>query len=236
MARKNPLSDREKAVCARLREFRIASKLSQVAFARSLAVDSSLLASYEHARVPLRYEFARHCNTVFGVNLRWLADGVEPKILGLDILGDLESKIPSKLPFLEAYDTYLKPSFDDYFSKIDDASSRFPSDDLAPDLVARRIKFSLLSQREFEQYGFQLIREQAEWTPPNLYKDLLRQIAKCCDKFEQDRADQYEQFYKHLDSLKKSNETSSVLQNKMLSHLLRENYPVSTAAKPKKAK
>src|SRR5271169_3474247 len=75
--RVSPIPERERAICARLREARLETRLSQVAFCRDAGIDSSLLASYEHARVPLRYQLAdRFCN-LMNLSQRWLAHGID---------------------------------------------------------------------------------------------------------------------------------------------------------------
>jgi transcriptional regulator with XRE-family HTH domain len=75
MPRKNPLSARELDICRRLREFRLRTKLSQVAFANEVGLDSARLASYEHGRAPVKYGLARLLSVAFKVNLEWLATG-----------------------------------------------------------------------------------------------------------------------------------------------------------------
>jgi transcriptional regulator with XRE-family HTH domain len=78
MPRKHSLPEPEKAICRRLREFRLDTKLSRVAFAKELRIDSSRLAAYEHARVPLRFVVVREIAMRFRLNPGWLADGDGP--------------------------------------------------------------------------------------------------------------------------------------------------------------
>lgn len=75
MARKTPMPDRELAICRRLRQYREASCLSRVRFARRAGIDSSILSSYEHCRAPLRWGVARRIWASFEINPAWLATG-----------------------------------------------------------------------------------------------------------------------------------------------------------------
>lgn len=78
MPRKNPISEREKQICARLAEFRTRIKLSRAAFAREIDMDQFRLASYEHGRAPVRFSLALTIQEVFHINMIWLATGVGP--------------------------------------------------------------------------------------------------------------------------------------------------------------
>ena len=75
MARKNPFPENELKICRRIREFRKGEKLSQVAFAAAAEIDSSALASIEHARAPLRYGLAWRLVNAHLINPSWLATG-----------------------------------------------------------------------------------------------------------------------------------------------------------------
>jgi transcriptional regulator with XRE-family HTH domain len=76
--RQNPIPQREIEICGRLRLARKATNLSQVAFARLLEIDSSRLASYELARVPVKWELAFKLCKSINLSQRWLALGVLP--------------------------------------------------------------------------------------------------------------------------------------------------------------
>jgi transcriptional regulator with XRE-family HTH domain len=115
--RKNPVPERERQICQRLRLVRKEKRLSQVAFADMLGIDSSLLASYEHARVPIRYEFADRLCCIFRVCQRWLAGGVEPRRVYVPIPEDVHQKLPARGLFSEVYDDFLEPYIAEYFSK-----------------------------------------------------------------------------------------------------------------------
>lgn len=78
MARKNPLSDSEIAVCRRLRELRRDALLSRVAFAKAIGVDTGRYANYEHGRARLPYMVGVQVCERFDINQRWLATGKTP--------------------------------------------------------------------------------------------------------------------------------------------------------------
>ncbi len=109
MPRKNPLAEREKEICRRLRQFRTEqTKLSRVAFASYLGIDSSALANYEHGRVALRYGVVRRVAEEFSMNLRWLAEGKPPEMYFVHLDEEVVRKPDPKQLFSAAYDTFLK--------------------------------------------------------------------------------------------------------------------------------
>jgi transcriptional regulator with XRE-family HTH domain len=117
--RKNPVPDREIQICERLRQARHDSNLSQVTFARMIGIDSSRLASYEHGRVPVRFDLALKVATLTGVSLRWLAEGVEPVKFRFVVSENLLMEIPKNYLFSVAWDHLLKPSFDGEIKKFE---------------------------------------------------------------------------------------------------------------------
>lgn len=66
---------RERAVCARVKQFREAINLSQADFAARLGITVNQLAGVEYARTPLRYQVAWRIRVCFGLSLAWLANG-----------------------------------------------------------------------------------------------------------------------------------------------------------------
>lgn len=112
MARTNPVPEQEKEICKRFREVRLLTKLSRVAFSKQIEIDSSTLASYEHGRVPLRFDLAFKISKQFGVSLKWLAEGKTPQFLSIPIPQTAINEIPPKSLFSTAYDEVLRPLFD----------------------------------------------------------------------------------------------------------------------------
>ena len=229
MARKNPLSDRDKAICARLREFRLSTNLSQVAFAKALAVDSSLLASYEHARVPIRYEFARHVNYVFRISLRWLAEGLEPKLLDIDLPLELESCIPEKLSFAEAYDLYLKTEIDRRWEEVKPRED----ENLASSVAVQQIKVAGVSLKDLLYYINQRVMRVAQVTPPKHYRDLYREIDMICGLFEDMYGKEIDQYLAHLAEVKNTKTNAKAASIRRLSKALKKNFPVAQSHEKK---
>ena len=77
MPRKNPVPEREQEIGRRLRTFRQEKlKMTAVAFAREIGIDSTRLSKYEHGRVPIPYAIARSACHKFDINQIWLAEGI----------------------------------------------------------------------------------------------------------------------------------------------------------------
>jgi hypothetical protein len=111
--RKNPLDRREREICQRLRAFRTDLGLSCVEFARRAGIDSSALVRHEHFRVPVRYGLVRTLVETFGLNEIWLAKGTG-RSHGPHFLPEgFRSKLPSTLPFSEAFDRHISPAIVD---------------------------------------------------------------------------------------------------------------------------
>ncbi|MFO1487848.1 MAG: helix-turn-helix transcriptional regulator [Verrucomicrobiota bacterium] len=103
MARKNPIPDSEAQICRRVRELRLGSKLSQVAFANLIGIDSSRLASYEHGRVPLGFDVGIRIITTFGISPRWLFDGSGPQYLSFKLPDEILAQIPARRLYSEMF-------------------------------------------------------------------------------------------------------------------------------------
>jgi transcriptional regulator with XRE-family HTH domain len=108
MPRTNPVPPKEVEICHRLRAFRLSTKLSQVAFAEKIGLDSGQLRNYEHARAPLRFSLAKRLLRSFGVNLYWLADGMGDVRTYQRLAQKIESPIPDTMLFSVAFERHLK--------------------------------------------------------------------------------------------------------------------------------
>jgi len=196
--RQTPISERELAICERLRQARQATNLSQVAFARLLGVDSSRLASYEHGRVPIRLELALKAATLAEVSLRWLAEGAEPRKLGIFPDKKLTDRAGNGL-FSEAYDAWLKPFFDAELknlktltggklevgglSQLDDLGQGTTVGILGPDEVLKLSSF--------------LIKNLVASIPPQLCAEIYGDIATTIKQFHRRHREEIERFPKH---------------------------------------
>jgi transcriptional regulator with XRE-family HTH domain len=69
------MTDRERAVCARVRQIREQMKWSQIAFAGELGISRPKLVSIEFGHTPLRYDLAVKLSRFFDVQTKWLATG-----------------------------------------------------------------------------------------------------------------------------------------------------------------
>jgi DNA-binding XRE family transcriptional regulator len=112
VARKNPVSEPDKAIGRRLMAFRKELRLTRVALARELGVDSTTFANYEYGRVPAPYWVAKKLADGFGLNLIWLAEGNGPMKHYLPIPEVVDSALPLRGSFSEVYTTKLKGIFE----------------------------------------------------------------------------------------------------------------------------
>lgn len=102
------MNERERQICARLKELRRRLKLSQPNFAALTGISLNQLASIEYGRTPLRYDVAWIIRVLFNVSLEWLSigDGF-PDGLNLDDLPPPEaSKLPNSALLSEVSDKF----------------------------------------------------------------------------------------------------------------------------------
>ena len=107
MPRRNPLSEQELAICRRVRDFRLATKLSRVAFGSKAGLDATLLASYEHGRARLNYAAAWKILCAFHLNPQWLATGEGRSWLSIPIRSPEELTVTPRAPFSQIYEDHL---------------------------------------------------------------------------------------------------------------------------------
>lgn len=72
-------TDREKAIGKRLAEMRVFLGYTQPFVAKRLNITRARLASYESGRAPVKASFGLAFCRKFGVNERWLVNGVHPR-------------------------------------------------------------------------------------------------------------------------------------------------------------
>jgi transcriptional regulator with XRE-family HTH domain len=73
--RSNLMNSHERAICARVKQFRELIKWSQPDFAKEIGISRDQLANIEYCRSPLRYALAVTVCHVFDINGQWLAEG-----------------------------------------------------------------------------------------------------------------------------------------------------------------
>lgn len=69
------MNDRERAICARVKELRERIGLSESDFARLIGVSRNQIAGVEYGRTPLRFELAKAIRALTGASLEWLSTG-----------------------------------------------------------------------------------------------------------------------------------------------------------------
>lgn len=119
MARQTPVSEIDRQIGLRLREFRIKhAGMSAVAFAQRIGIDSNRLATYEHGRTPLPYAVAESAGGMFNISQRWLAEGKKPVRYYIYISPPLCDQIPSRAVFSHVYEAFLKPHIEAHFAEL----------------------------------------------------------------------------------------------------------------------
>jgi DNA-binding transcriptional regulator YiaG len=104
------MDEREKRICARFKEARERSGISQKTFAHMLKVSLDRLKSLEYARTPLKSDIAIRMAQWTGCNLYWLAEGAGPQDGPLPD-PDLIGQFPARGLFSQFWDTQLKKTF-----------------------------------------------------------------------------------------------------------------------------
>jgi transcriptional regulator with XRE-family HTH domain len=181
--RQNPISEREADICGRLRQARQATNLSQVAFARLLGIDSSRLASYEHARVPIRLDLALKAAALGEVSLRWLAEGLEPRQLPIFPDSKLIERAGNGL-FSAAYDVWLRSFFDAELKNLKaiggkwgQAGARRSGD------VGQGTAIGILGPDEVLKLTDFLVRNLVYSCPPQLYPEIYADVSAAINQF-----------------------------------------------------
>jgi hypothetical protein len=107
------LTEREKLICWRLREFRELTQIPRTKFALGIGITGERMASYETGRARVPYGVARQIVLRFWMSEVWLAEGIGESTLILDTGPERPEIIPDGMPFSEAYDTFLKRLLDE---------------------------------------------------------------------------------------------------------------------------
>jgi transcriptional regulator with XRE-family HTH domain len=110
MPRRRAMPERELAICHRLLAFRLTTKLSRMAVARELEINSSTLNNYERGVAPLPYAVAAKVCAAFDVSQAWLADGTGGAGGYIVISPEIAAQIPPALWFSIAFDRFIKPT------------------------------------------------------------------------------------------------------------------------------
>lgn len=177
--RRNPVPIKEQEIGQRLRTFRVdETHLSLAAFAREIGIDSSALGSYEHGRNPLRYATASRACSRFGINQRWLAQGINPNSPAWIIHEDLAAKIDERMLFSHAYELFIKPNISKEALKRLEFIAEFS--------VPRHLPVPIGCSSNHESLVFTANHEIAEALrrlPENEAESLLKELLAVCAKY-----------------------------------------------------
>jgi transcriptional regulator with XRE-family HTH domain len=102
------INDRERAICARFRQFRADSGLTQEEFANLFDLTRAQIAAIEGATTPLRYHLADHICHRFNLSQRWLATGKEPMRGHIEIPLEISIEIGKTVLLSAAVDNRLR--------------------------------------------------------------------------------------------------------------------------------
>jgi transcriptional regulator with XRE-family HTH domain len=230
MPRKNPVPQNERTICDRLRSFRtLVLEKSQTAVARKLGIDSTRLAAYEHARVPLRFGLVQKYVQAFRVSLIWLAEGKGDPSDFVELPSDIADRIPPESLFSHAYETTLKPLWI--------ANQRFSWFAVAA-ILGEGPPIQLDEPGFYLQGLIDRIILQFDQCPPNLQGELVTQLLRSLSGFQR-------QFVNQLESYEVRSSAKKVLPNvtdygntsEVKSHIarLRDRLNKATAARGMKA-
>ncbi len=103
MPRKNPITDEEKAVCARFREARKSAGFSSAELARRVGVDGARIRNYEAGSNPFPFWIGQLIAEETAFCQRWLATGRLPQGRAIPLDVWLYDFIPNTLTFTEGY-------------------------------------------------------------------------------------------------------------------------------------
>lgn len=146
------MTDSERAICERVKDFRLRLRISQAKFAEQVGITRDQLASIEYGRTPLRYDIAWRIRYVFGISIDWLWGGdSQPDDLSAD------DKLPAPSPPGIGENTLLTEVFNKLYGltpednippRIKKPNRKTPKID--PDEIAHRSMMRLLVELELD--------------------------------------------------------------------------------------
>jgi transcriptional regulator with XRE-family HTH domain len=172
--RKTPLPEREAAICKRIKEFRAGRKLSRVAFAQVLGLDSSVLSNVEHGRAPVRYGLANRLCETFDVSQVWLAEGIGRPHGRIPVFPEIAENIDPQARFTYVWDRVLKSNL----GLLAQQAARKPN--------KFRIQFFPIGTPPSEQSFWLLsetIRQMAAELPADLVESYSTEVIAAAERF-----------------------------------------------------
>ena len=100
------MNQREREICARVKQFREQIKWPQAAFAFELGTTKDQVASIEYQRTPLRYDIGWRVCLIFDVNPKWLATGNGPVAPNMEV-SPTSGNLPKRILFSEVFDNFI---------------------------------------------------------------------------------------------------------------------------------
>lgn len=209
---KSFLPDREIAICQRMREVRLATRMQQAAFAETIGVTRSRLASYEHCKAPIRYEVGKQLCFRHNINQRWFATGEEPNRPYFDLSPNLEFQVAPRALFSEAYEEVLKESIESRAAELEKVVGPeiFKSGKYEEALLDN---FHLLGEEDPKAAAFyvaRLIRTKLNWLKEPLLTEYTKLLLKADAEFCETRGKEMKSLSEKEDTQKKALPGSSV--------------------------
>lgn len=167
-------------MCQRLSWFRReVLGMPRPVMAKKLEIDGSQLSRHEHGLVPLRFSLADKIGKVFNLNQVWLACGTGRATPYLITPDDVLSKIPGQMSFLEAYETYLKLTFQeaDHYALFSMAAVLGDEPPVFPKGI---------DERFYLRHTLKSIEEVFEDSPRKIRGEFLRRLVRAVSAFAAD--------------------------------------------------
>lgn len=219
MPRKSALDPIEKGICDRLRQFRVMTGLSLVAFARLVSMDSSLLRSYESGYSQLNYRAARRILMRFPIlNPEWLATGRDQPAGGLKVSLPDENQFGPRTPFSLVYDLHIHRALLGARSGFLMEPGKFPTGlKFDPNANGRVCAISGL--------GF-ILQQCLEYLPDEAMDNFVGSVVNCCNDICKSYPDQDLGFVR-----KRAAQMAALLIQNTVMLKSFENWPVKEAEK-----
>jgi len=153
-------------------------------FARRIGIDSNRLATYEHGRAPIRYEVAASVAKAFNLNLRWIAEGIEPAKYFIYVPGSIGRQIPPRSVFSNAYKAFLKPFVERHFKEI----AKYSGGELDEETLQAFEEMGLsalddVRDLDLLSYLNRTFVQIVDDMPPDLYQPFYTEMVQACRKF-----------------------------------------------------
>lgn len=176
------VTDRERAICNRVRLIRKSLKLSQKGFSNALGVSRDLVAGVEYARSPLRFGLALRLSALAGFSLKWIVEGVPPEKFRAPVGKGLLETIPNSYLLSEAWDIWIKPAFESAFKRAAlNGKGEKPGQRMV--VIGEENEIDPVPSDDLFEYLIEDLEGNFKAMPPYLHSDLYSQILKAARDF-----------------------------------------------------